>query len=218
MSVSVETEMKFSLENFNNIKEIHNLLCDTFIVYPYDKTMLYDIYYDSENFDLLKNGYTYRIRNKRNRSINFKTKGEVICGLLSRFEYRDAVDKKSSLDEILKMNCETNTMVKNVFALQGQMNLAKKVILCSYRTSFLIYYKDGNDIKKFGVCSFDKFFEENKKKVHYEIEIESCDEELSSHLFMGFTMIKERFDLLGLKNSTANKYSVLMEDMGVRYD
>ena len=218
MSVSVETEMKFSLKNFNNIKEIYNLLSDTFIVHPYDKTMLYDIYYDSERFDLLKNGYTYRIRNKRNRSINFKTKGEVICGLLSRFEYRDAVDKKSSLDEILEMNCETNTMVKNVFALQGRTDLVKKVILCSYRTSFLMYYKDGNDIKKFGVCSFDKYFEKNEKKVHYEIEIESCDEELSSHLFMGFIMIKEKFDLLGLKNSSANKYSVLMKDLGVKYE
>ena len=170
---NVETEIKFPVKDFYKIKEIYDVLANMFIVYPYDKTMLYDIYFDTKSFDLLKSGCSYRVRNKRNRSINFKTKGQVIHGILSRFEYRDPVENKLSLDEILSIKCETNDMVKAVFDLYDETLLEKKIILCSYRTSYLLYYKDGNDVKKFAVCSFDKFFDTSRKEPYYEIEIES---------------------------------------------
>lgn len=209
--MNIETEIKFRLQNFERIENIYASLSDSFILYPYDKSMLYDIYYDTENFDLLKSGYSYRVRNKRNRSLNFKTKGEVIYGLLSRIEYRDEIDYGIQNDSVLNFNCQTNAIARKIFPSV----LQKKITLCSYRTSFILYYKSANDVKKFGVCSFDQFFEKNIKKKYYEVEIESCDERLSSDLFNSFMTIKSKFDFLGIPNITSNKYSTLMKDIGI---
>ena len=214
----IESELKLFVPNDFSFKKIYNYLTGKYSVSPYDHSIVYDTYYDTENMHLYKNGCSFRFRRKRNASLNFKTKGYKYENIWSRREYRDEININAvNKNDVLRIYNKTNEIVKNYLNVSGFDSLHDFCTIVSKRTSYLLKTKYVDETLKsdiIGVCTFDIFYNlDNPTKQHKEVEIEICNDLVSPYIFLDIISTGKGLCIkYPLCESHYSKYETIMKD------
>lgn len=214
----IESELKLIVPNDFSFKKIYSYLTDRYSVSPYDFSIVYDTYFDTEDMDLYKNGCSFRLRKKRNASLNFKTKGYKYENIWSRREYRDVVNINSINNiDALRIYNKTNEVVKKYIKERDLSVLHDSCTIVSKRISYLIKTNHTDETLKpdiIGICTFDIFYNlDNPINQHREIEIEICNDLISPYVFFEIISVgKALCTMYPLRESNSSKYETIMKE------
>lgn len=213
----IECELKMQVTDDIHFSEIYSYFHDKYDICPYDRSVVCDTYYDTEDLYLYNNGCCFRLRQKRNSSVNFKTKGIKYKSIWSRREFRDKVRKKDVDKRVLDINNTTVSVVKNYLTTNNLDNLSNVCSILSRRTSYLLkskYVDETGNADIFGVCIFDTFTDfDSPVKQYKELEIEICNPLIAPYIFDELINIGKELCLKFLLcESEFSKYKIIMRD------
>lgn len=218
----MECELKMLIPDDVPFNKLYCYFNDRYDMCPYDRSVVCDIYYDTGDLHLYNNDCCFRLRQKRNSSMNFKTKGIKYKGIWSRREYRDKVRKKDVSKDILDIHTTAVTALRNYLTTDNLDNFSNTCTILSRRTSYLLKSKCVDETGKadvFGVCIFDTFTDfDFPVKQYKELEIEICNSLITPYIFDELINIGKELCLKYLlRESEFSKYKIIMKDKLMSY-
>lgn len=207
---------------FLNNSMINSTFIDGYRVISKSDIDQFDIYYDTKNYDLAKNNFSFRCRDKRDgkyvwtikssdSDTNTNNNGQFIR---SEFEMDSDSKKLSDLTDFISAHIDAiSPACENVEKL-----FSNKIFVKNHRVSYIVERFDSNDDTFKCEISLDKIIYNSKYK-DYQIEFELKSQyhiyqvELNSFV----DAFNEKLGIIQPKNEIESKYQKALKSMGINF-